>query len=228
MDGRGRGLAGGEEARDHLVGYVRAGGVEVGLDDLAEVIGGDAAHVVVHGGQDRDGFFGDVDAGEDGRRLGDAGQPFGQEVRGEVIQMKVAVILLGSDAPALPDLHGHGPADDVPAGQVLGGGGVPFHEPLPLAVLEYAALPAAALRDEAAGAVDAGGVELHKLGVLIGEAGAHGHGVAVPRAGVGAGAGEVGAAVAARGEDGVLGAYAVHRPVLHVERQGPGRRRPVS
>ncbi|RUS27242.1 hypothetical protein BC938DRAFT_483532, partial [Jimgerdemannia flammicorona] len=38
-------------------------------EDLARVSGGNAAHVVVNGGQDRDGLLGDVDAREDGGRL---------------------------------------------------------------------------------------------------------------------------------------------------------------
>lgn len=35
------------------------------LDHLAEVVGGDAAHVVVHCGQDGNGLLGDVHASED-------------------------------------------------------------------------------------------------------------------------------------------------------------------
>ncbi|MCJ1300163.1 hypothetical protein MMC08_002957 [Hypocenomyce scalaris] len=60
-------LAGGVEAWDGLL--VAVGGDS---EDLALPIGRDAAHAVVHGGQDGDGLFGDVDAGEDRSRLGDA------------------------------------------------------------------------------------------------------------------------------------------------------------
>ena len=61
----------------------------------------------------------------------------------------------------------------------------PLHEALPLRVAQDAALAAAALGDQAAGAIDAGGVELHKLEVLQGQSGARHHGVAVTLKGVG-------------------------------------------
>jgi hypothetical protein len=49
-----------------------------------------------------------------------------------------------------------------------------------------------------------GGVELHELGVLQGNARAQGHGVSVAGAGVRGGAAEVGAPVAAGGQHGVV------------------------
>jgi hypothetical protein len=49
-----------------------------------------------------------------------------------------------------------------------------------------------------------GGVELHELGVLQGDARAQGHGVSVARAGVRRGAAEVGATVAAGGQHRVV------------------------
>jgi len=49
-------------------------------------------------------------------------------------------------------------------------------------------------------------MELHELHVLQRQAGTQNHGVAVARAGVRRGAGEVGAAIAAGGEDGLVGA----------------------
>ena len=42
---------------------------------------GDAAHVVVHGGQDRDRLAGDIDTGEDARGLGDARQALVDHLR---------------------------------------------------------------------------------------------------------------------------------------------------
>ena len=78
-------------------------------DLLAVMVGGDTTHVVVDGGQDGDGFLGHIDTGEDGGRLTDAGQPLGEKVGGQVVQMQVDVILLGSHtacrelAAELPD-----------------------------------------------------------------------------------------------------------------------------
>ena len=215
VDGGTGGLTGGEEIGHNLVVDKVARSVKLGSDDLTVMVGGDTTHVVVDGGQDGDGFLGHIDAGKDGGRLTDTGQPLGEKVGGQVVQVQVDVILLGSDAPSLPNFHRHGPTDDVAAGQILGTGGVPFHEALALGVAEDATLSTASLGDETAGPVDAGGVELDELGVLVGQAGAHGHGIAV--AGVGGRAGEVGPAVPAGGEDGVLGVDAVGGAVLHVE-----------
>ena len=65
----------------------RSGSPSVGRHDLAVIVGRDAAHVVVHGRQHRDRLSRHVDAGEDARGLGDAGQalvdaPSGRDARG--------------------------------------------------------------------------------------------------------------------------------------------------
>ena len=99
--------------------------------------------------------------------------------------------------------------DHVARGQVLGGGRIALHEALALGIGEIAAFAAHAFGDQAAGAVDAGGMELHELHVLQRQAGAQHHGVAVAGAGMGAGAGEIGAAIAAGGQDHLVGAEAV-------------------
>ena len=217
VDGGTGGLTGGEETGHNLIVNKVARGIKLGTDDLTVVVGGDTTHVVMHGGQYRDGFLGHIDTGKDGSSLTDTGQPFGEEVGGQVVQMQVDVILLGTDAPSLPNFHRHGPTNDVATGQILGTGRVPFHEPLALGVAEDATLSTTTLGDETAGTVDAGGVELDELGVLIGQAGAHGHGIAISGAGVGGRAGEVGPAVSAGGQDGVLGVDAMDGAVLHVE-----------
>ena len=88
----------------------------------------------------------------------------------------------------------------------------------PSRIGEIAALAARALGDQAAGAIDAGRMELHELHVLQRQAGAQHHGVAVAGAGVRRGAGEIGAAIAAGGEDGHVRAEAVDRAVVELER----------
>ena len=95
---------------------------------------------------------------------------------------------------------------------------VALHEALALGVGEIAALAARAFGDQAAGAVDAGRVELDELHVLQRQPGAQHHGVAVAGAGVGGGAGEIGAAVAAGREDRHVGAEAVDGAVVELER----------
>lgn len=61
------------------------------------------------------------------------------------------------------------------------------------------------------------GVELHKLEVLQRQPRARRHGAAVAGAGVRRGGGEVGAAVAAGGKDGLVRTEAVQRAVLHAQ-----------
>ena len=128
--------------------------------------------------------------------------------------MELDVVLVRPAAAPLVDLDGHRPADHVPRGQILGGGGVALHEALPLGVGQIAALAAHPLGDQAAGAVDAGGMELHELHVLQRQPRPQHHRVAVAGTGVGRGAGEVDPAVAAGGEAGHVGVEAVEAAVL--------------
>ena len=185
--------------------------------DLAVIVGRDAAHVVVDGRQDRDRLLGHIDAGEDARALGNARQPLVQHLRIEMVEVQVDVVLVLADAAAFADLHRHRAADDVARGEVLGGGRVALHEALALGIDEIAAFAARALGDEAARAIDAGRMELHELHVLQRQAGAQRHRVAVAGAGVRRSGGEIGAAIAAGGQHSGLGAEPVDRSVVHLE-----------
>ena len=181
-------------------------------------VGGDAAHIVVRRRQHRDRPLGHVDAGEDARKIGDAGQPLGQHVGIEMVQMQMDVVLVGADAAALPDLDGDGAGDDVARGEILGVGRVALHEVLAFGIAQEAAFAARAFGDQHARAIDAGRVELHELHVLQREPGAQHHGVAVAGADMRGGAGEIGAAIAAGGEDHLVRAEAVQRAVGHRQR----------
>merc|ERR550517_1091132 len=182
------------------------------------VVGRDAAHVVVHSGDDRDGLPGDIHTGKDHRSLRDAWQPGLQLLWGKVVELQVDVILLRAAAPVLADLHSHGSGHDVSAGKILGHGGVPLHKPLALGVDKVATFASAALSHEAASAVDACGVELDKLHVLVGEAGPGNHGSAVTSASVGRCGGEVGLASSALCHHGVIGVEPVDGAILEAER----------
>src|SRR5690606_40670529 len=114
----------------------------------AVVVGRDAAHVVVHGRNDRDGFLGDVNAGEDPGALGNARQPLVDHVGTEMLQVQVNVVLVRPDAAALVDLDGHGACHHVARGEILGVGRIALHEALPFGVGEVAALAAHALGDQ--------------------------------------------------------------------------------
>ena len=129
------------------------------------------------------------------------------------------VVLVLAHAATLADLDGHRAADHVARGQVLGVGRVALHEALAAGVAQDAAFAAHALGDQAAGAVDAGGMELHELHVLQAQPGAQRHAAAVAGAGMGRGRREVGAAVAAGRQHGAVRAEQVQRALGHVQGQ---------
>mmetsp|Transcript_5685 Transcript_5685/g.12410 ORF Transcript_5685/g.12410 Transcript_5685/m.12410 type:complete len:630 (-) Transcript_5685:553-2442(-) len=220
-------LSGGKESRNGFVAdpclvLVLGGGVIVGrFEDLSVVIGWDSSHVVVDRGQGGNGFLGDIDSGKNGGGFGNSRQSFRQQIGGQVIEVQVDVILFGSNAPSLPNFHRHCPRDNVPRGQILGAGSIPFHKTLSLRVAQDSTLPTAALRHETSGPVDSGGMELHKLVVLVGDSLAQGHGVSIARAGVCRSTGKVGPSVSAGGQHRVLGPDSVYGPVFHVEANDP-------
>ena len=119
-----------------------------------------------------------------------------------MVEVQIDVIAILADAAAFADLDGHRARDDVARGEVLRMRGIALHEALAVAVGEVAAFATRALRDQHARAVDAGRVELHEFHVLQRQARAQNHRVAVAGAGVRRRAREVGAAIAARRQDG--------------------------
>lgn len=66
---------------------------------LSLVVGGDSSHVVVDGGQDRDGLFGDVNPSEDHGGLRDTRQAGGQLLGGQVMQLQVHMVLFWTTTP---------------------------------------------------------------------------------------------------------------------------------
>ena len=72
----------------------------------------------------------DVDAREDARRFGDAGEPLLDDFGVKVLEVEVDVVLLRADAASFPDLDGHRARDDIARGEVLGVRGVALHETL--------------------------------------------------------------------------------------------------
>mmetsp|Transcript_40257 Transcript_40257/g.101331 ORF Transcript_40257/g.101331 Transcript_40257/m.101331 type:complete len:257 (+) Transcript_40257:765-1535(+) len=212
MDRHAGSLARSHQAWDHMVGVA-----VLQRHHLAVVVGGDAAHVVVDGGQDGDGLLVHIHARKDLGRFLDARQALVDNVLAEVGQLEQRVVLLGATATALHNFQRDGARDNVPRCKILGSGRIPFHEALALRVEQDAALTARALCDEAARAVYAGGVELHKLQVLHGQAGARHHGIAVTSACVGRSCREVRASITPGGKDCLVAAEAVKRAVLHAE-----------
>ncbi len=167
----------------------------------------------MHGRQHRRRLLGDVHPGKNLRGLGDAGQAFVDDVGPQMLQMEINVILVFADAAPLADFDGHRAADHIARGQVLGVRRVAFHEALAVGIGQIAALAPATFGHQTAGAVDAGRMELGEFHVLQGESGAQHHAVAVAGAGVGGGRREVGAAVTAGGQHGLMGAEHMQRAV---------------
>ena len=76
-------------AERHQSGHDRIG-VAINLgQDLAVIIGRNAAHIVVDGRQDRDRLLGQIDAGEDAGALGNAGQALVQHLGIEMVEVQV-------------------------------------------------------------------------------------------------------------------------------------------
>ena len=88
-------------------GHDRVGIAVLQRHDLAMIIGRDAAHIIMDGRHDRDRLAGQVDIGEDLRRLGDAGQALGEDLRVDMVEVKEDMVLVLADAAAFADFHGH-------------------------------------------------------------------------------------------------------------------------
>ena len=69
--------------------------------------------------------LGDVDASENGGRLGDTRQALGEHLGRQVVEVQVHVVLVRADAAALADLHRHAARHDIARRQVLGRGRIP-------------------------------------------------------------------------------------------------------
>ena len=134
------------------------------------------------------------------------------------------MVLIGTHAAAFANLDGHGAADHVTAGQILGRGGIALHKALAFGIGQITAFAACAFGDQTARAINAGGVELHKFHVLQRQARAQHHGIAIAGTGMGAGGAEIGAAITAGGQNHGLG----HEPVQGAVIQLPGRNAPAA
>src|ERR1700746_2859416 len=132
------------------------------------MVGGDAAHVVMHGRNNRDRIGGDVDAGENAGGFGNTGQPLVQYFWIKMVEGQIDMVLEFADATPLANLDGHRARNDVARGEILGGGRIAFHETLAFGIDEVGALPARTFRDQATRTVNAGGMKLHEFHVLKG------------------------------------------------------------
>jgi hypothetical protein len=96
----------------------------VSSNNLASVLGRDTAHyilvslsarsesplrltVIMHSRQDRNRLFGDINAGEDSCGLGDTGETFVEDLRGEMTELQEDMVLVRSNTTAFADFDGH-------------------------------------------------------------------------------------------------------------------------
>ena len=77
------------------------------------IIGRNPAHIIMRGWHYGQRLAGQVDAGEDLAGLGDAGQPFGEYLRVDMIEVKIDMVFVGPDTPTLAYFHRHRTGDDV-------------------------------------------------------------------------------------------------------------------
>jgi hypothetical protein len=138
----------------------------------------------MHRGQYRNRRFGDVDTGKDFRGLGNTRQTFIDYISAQVFEMQVYMIRIRPNSPALVNFKRHRTANHVSRGEILGVGGVAFHETFAIRVGQIAAFTAHALGNQYPGAINPGRMKLDELHVLQWQAGTRHHAAAVAGAGV--------------------------------------------
>ena len=185
-------------------------------NDLTSVLGGNTTHVVVDGGQDGDGLLGDINTSENGGGLGDTRQTLVKDLRRQVAELEVDVVLLRSNTATLTDLKSHRTGDNVSGSKILGSRCVTLHESLTLGVQEVTSFTTRTLGDQATGTVDTSWVELNELEILVGQTGTGNHGHTITGTCVRRCAGEVSTAVTSSGQNGVLSDEPVDCTVLLV------------
>jgi hypothetical protein len=200
------------QARDNLVLSIL-----IDAQNLSGVLGGDTSHVIVDCRQNGDRFLGDVHSGENGGSLRDTGETLVEDRGRQVRELEVNVITIRADTTTFADLQSHGARDDITRGQILGSGGITFHETFTLRVQKVSTLTTRSLSDQASSTVDTCGVELDKLQILERKAGTSDHGVTITSASVGRGAGKVGTTVSSCGKDSLVSTEAVKSTILHVQ-----------
>ena len=156
-------------------------------DDPAIDIGGDAAHAVVRSRLDGCRVVNNVHAQEVHGDFANLGQPGQDFLAAQVTQVEQDALAIVANAAPFVDLGLLGTADKIARCQFHLIGRVTLHEALTLVVDQVATFTTTGLAHQNPVAIDAGGVELHKLHIHQRHASVVGNGDAV--AGVGGGIG---------------------------------------
>src|SRR5262245_12398322 len=100
----------------HQAPYDRFGLARAPRQYFAMHVRWNAAHVVVHGGQHRNGLFVDIHACKNTLGLGDARQALMDHFGPQMLEMQMDMILLRPDATSFTDLDGHCATDNIARG----------------------------------------------------------------------------------------------------------------
>src|SRR5690554_321759 len=174
----------GKQTRDRLVVAVF-----VLSQGLTTHVGGNPAHHVVTGRNNRHRLFNRVYVSEGTGQLTDARQTQVQGFFAQVIQFQQHVVFVGTTAATFQNFQNHGTGDNVTAGQVFGVRSVTLHKAFAFGVDQVTTLTPTAFRHQYAGTVDTGRVELPHFHILhrVARAQRHAHTVTGIDQGVGSG-----------------------------------------
>ena len=137
------------------------------------------------------------------------------------------MILFRSDAASFSNFHCHRAGHDIPGGKIFHGWGVPFHEPFAFRISEHAPFPATPFCHQTPGAVNPGGMELHKFIILIGHSLSERHRIPIPGTGMSRRTTKKGPTEPPRRQDGIFGPDAMQTPIFHIQHQDPDTFRPI-
>ena len=133
--------------------------------------------------------------------------------------MQVDVVFVLAHAAAFADFHRHTARNNVTAGKVFVGGGIPLHKAFAFGVGQIPAFATRAFGDQTARAIDSGGVELHEFHILQRQPRTRRHTAAVAGAGMRRCRREIGTAIATCRQNNHLGAEQVHGAVVQLPAQ---------
>ena len=148
-------------------------------DGLTMHIGWQATHHVMAGWHNGDWLLHRINMGKGLGQFRDAWQPGMEYVFTQMIQLKQHMIGIVTCPSALNNFQHHAARHHIPASQILGVGGISFHESFAVLVDEVATLTPATLGHQNASAGNPGGVKLPHFHILHGKAGTECHASAV-------------------------------------------------
>ncbi|MNZ52237.1 hypothetical protein D3C78_700780 [compost metagenome] len=175
-------------------------------DCLAMNVGGNAAHHIVAGRNNRNRSNNRVNVRKSLRQFADAWQTAVQHFFAQVVELEHHVVAVRTATVAGDDLFNHRTGNNVTTGKVFGVRSITLHETLAVLVDQVSTFTTAAFCNQYTGAGDAGRVELPHFDVLYRYASTQRHANAVTGVDQGVGGRSVDTTCTAGGQYGGLGA----------------------